>query len=58
MLVGKPEEKRSFWRLWHRWGKILKWILGRPESVDWINMAQDRFQWWALVSTVMNLLVP
>jgi hypothetical protein len=25
------------------------------EGVDWIHMAQDRDQWWALVNTVMNL---
>jgi hypothetical protein len=27
-------------------------------DVDWIHMAQDRDQWWALVYTVMNLVVP
>jgi hypothetical protein len=27
-------------------------------SVDWIEMAQDRFQWRALVTTVMKLQVP
>jgi hypothetical protein len=25
---------------------------------DWIKLAQDRDQWWALVNTVMNLWVP
>jgi hypothetical protein len=24
----------------------------------WIDMAQDRDQWWALVNTIMNLQVP
>jgi hypothetical protein len=28
------------------------------KGVDWINLAQDRVQWHALVSTVMNLRVP
>jgi hypothetical protein len=28
------------------------------DGVDWIDMAQDRDQWRALVSTVMNLQVP
>jgi len=28
------------------------------EGVDWMFLAQDRVQWWALVNTVMNLWVP
>jgi hypothetical protein len=27
------------------------------DAVEWINMAQDMDQWWALVNTVMNLRV-
>jgi hypothetical protein len=27
-------------------------------GMDWIDMAQDRVRWWALVSAVMNLRVP
>jgi hypothetical protein len=27
------------------------------EGVDWMRVAQDRDQWWAVVSTVMNLRV-
>jgi len=30
----------------------------RWEGVDWIHLAQDRDQWWALVNMVMNLRVP
>jgi hypothetical protein len=28
------------------------------EGMDWIDLAQDRDQWRALVNTVMNILVP
>jgi hypothetical protein len=28
------------------------------EGVDWMNVAQDRDQWWAVVNTVMNPWVP
>jgi hypothetical protein len=36
---------------------ILKWILG-GEGADWIDLAQDRDRWQALVYTVMNFWVP
>jgi hypothetical protein len=36
---------------------ILSWIL-RKLVMDWIHLAQDRDQWWAVVNTVMNLWVP
>jgi hypothetical protein len=28
------------------------------DSIDWIDLAQDRDKWTALVNTVMKLLVP
>jgi hypothetical protein len=27
-------------------------------GIDWINLAEDRDRWWAVVNTVMNLRVP
>jgi len=27
-------------------------------GMDWIDLAQDRDRWWALVNVVMNLWVP
>jgi hypothetical protein len=38
---------------------ISQWILGNmAEGVDWINLAECRDRWQALVKTVMNLRVP
>jgi hypothetical protein len=28
------------------------------DGIDWINLAQGRYHWRALVNTVMNLRVP
>jgi hypothetical protein len=43
-----------------RWVDNIKMDLGEIgwDGVDWIGMAQDRDQWRALVSTVLNLRVP
>jgi hypothetical protein len=55
LLVGKPEGKRP---LEDEDGCIiLKYILKR-DHVDWIGLALDKDQWWALVRILMNLRVP
>jgi hypothetical protein len=42
------------------WWTILTWILREIgwDGIDWIDLAQDRDQWRALVNMVMNLWVP
>jgi len=39
---------------------FLKWIFRKRDvgGVDWIELAQDRDRWWALVAAVMNLRIP
>jgi hypothetical protein len=60
ILVGKPEGKRPVGRPRRRWVDNNKMDLGEIgwDAMDWIELAQDRDQWRALVNTVMNLRVP
>jgi hypothetical protein len=58
--VGKPEGKRPLGRLRHRWVDNIKMDLREIGSdvMDWIDLAQYRDWWRALVNMVMNLRVP
>jgi hypothetical protein len=58
-LVGKPEGKRSLGRPRRRWVDNIRMDLReiRWDGVDWIDMAQDRDQYKALLNTIMNLRV-
>jgi hypothetical protein len=60
ILVGKPEEKRSPGRPRRRWEGNIKMDLQEVGCgvMDWIELAQDRDRWRALVTTVMNIRVP
>jgi hypothetical protein len=60
ILVGKPEGKRPLGRPRRRWVDNIKMDLREIElyGLDWIDLAQNRDQWRALVITVMNLRVP
>jgi hypothetical protein len=60
IFVVKPEGKRPLGRPRRRWVDDIKMDLReiRWDGVDWIDMAQDRDQWRALVNTVLNLRVP
>jgi hypothetical protein len=60
VLVGKPEGKRPLGRPMHRWEDNIRLDLREVGCgcVDWMELAQDRDGWRALVSAVMNLRVP
>jgi hypothetical protein len=60
ILVGKPERKKPLRRPTHRWVDNIKMDLREIgwDGRDWIEAAQDRDQWRALVNTVMILRVP
>jgi hypothetical protein len=60
VLVGKPEEKRQVGRSRRKWVDNIKMDLREIgcDGMDWIDVAQDRDQWRALVNTAMNLRVP
>jgi hypothetical protein len=56
-LVGKPEGRRPLERPRRRWEDNIKMDLRDVGwgGMDWINLAQDRDRWRALVNAVMNL---
>jgi hypothetical protein len=55
ILVGKPLGR--FRRRWEENIKIDVRDIGWG-GMDWINLAQDKDQWRALVNTLINLQVP
>jgi hypothetical protein len=60
LLAGEPEGKRPLGKPRRRWLENIKMNLVETEwgGVDWIDLAQERQKWRALVNAVMNLMVP
>jgi len=60
ILMGKPEGRRPLGIPRYRWEDNIKMDLHKVGcgGMDWIDLAQDRDRWRALVNAVMNLWVP
>jgi hypothetical protein len=60
ILVGRPEGRRSLGRPRRRWVDNIKIDLKEVgwDGMDWIDLAQDRDKWRAIVITLMNLGIP
>jgi len=58
--MGKPEGKRPPGRARRRWEDNIKMDIEEVGcgGMDWIEMAQDRDRWRALVNAVMSIRVP
>jgi hypothetical protein len=59
-ILVESQKERPLGRSRHRWVdnikmdfRVIEW-----DGVDWIDRAQNRDQWRALVKTVLNLRVP
>jgi hypothetical protein len=58
ILVGRPEGRRPVGRPRPRWEDNIKMDIQEVGwGMDWIELAQDRNKWRALVNAVMNLRV-
>ena len=59
VLVGKPEGRRPLGRPKRIWEDNIKMDLRKVgwRCMEWINLAEDRDRWRALVNAVMNLRV-
>jgi len=53
VLVRKPEGKRPLGRPRRRWEDNVKMDI---QVVNWIDLAQDRYTWWALVNAEYNIV--
>ena len=55
ILTGKPTGKRPLGKPRHRWEDNIRMDL---EAGNWVDSAQDRNYWRALVNAALNLRVP
>ena len=60
VLVGKPEGKRHLGRPRRRWEDNIRMDLREVgcDTGEWMDLSEDRDEWQAYVSAVMNLRVP
>jgi hypothetical protein len=60
VMVGKPERNRPLGRPRRRWEDNIKMDFQEVEGGrgDWVELAQDRDRWRALVGRVRNFRVP
>ena len=60
MLTGKPTGKRPLGRLRRRWEDNIRMDLEGIgiNTSNWVDSAQDRNYWRALVNAALNLRVP
>ena len=58
--MWKAEGKRPLGRPRRRWEDYVKLDLQEVgcEGKDWIDLAQNKDSWWALVNAVMNFRAP
>ena len=61
MCIGfwRGNSKEPFGRLRRRWGDNIKMDIREVGcwGMEWIDLAQDRYRWRAVVNTAMNLRV-
>jgi len=56
VLVGKLEGKRLLGKARRRWEDNIKMDLQKIGwGMDWVDLAQDRDRWWALINAVLNI---
>jgi hypothetical protein len=60
VLIGRLDGKRPLVRPRRRWEDDVKLDVREIgiDGANWIQLGQDRVQWWAFVNTVMKLRVP